>query len=164
MKKILISALFFLSLFNNAIAKTEWYTETMPNGLAILTGVFTKSGIGLTFGCTGDFFSAGAMVLNTDKSGIQPNPMQIKVTAPDNESANFIAEPIKSSPDLYTFMSSNAMASLSTFHFLDTANKKPLMIELKNEKLSMNNKWIVDTTESGNAIKEFKKNCQLINN
>jgi len=164
MRKLLIASLCLFVVSNNAFAKTEWYTETMPNGLSTLTGVFNKNGIGLMFGCTENFFSAGVIVLNVNKKGSQPGPTQINVTTLDNESANFIAEPIPSADNNYTFMSSNAMASISTFHMLDTANKKPFQIELINDKLSLSNKWLVDTKDSGEAIRTFKQSCQLINN
>lgn len=61
MKKTIIASLLVAGLSSTATAKTEWYTDTMPNGLSTLTGVFEESGIGLMFGCTENFFSAGVI-------------------------------------------------------------------------------------------------------
>lgn len=163
MRKLLLASMCFFGLTHTATATTEWYSERMPNGLSTLTGVFNKNGMGLMFGCTENFFSAGAIVLNVNKRGNTPGPTKISVTTMDNQSASFIAELVPSADSNYTFMSSNAVASITTFHLLDTANNKPIQIEMTNDKLSLSNKWLVDTNGSSDAVKKFKETCQLIN-
>lgn len=163
MRKLLLASMCFFSLSHTAVAETEWYAESMPNGLSTLIGVFNKNGMGMMFGCTENFFSAGAIVLNVNKKGTPPGPTKINVTTMDNQSANFIAELVPSAESNYTFMSSNAVASIATFHLLDTANNKPIQIEMINDKLSLSNKWLVDTKGSSDAVKKFKETCQLIN-
>lgn len=100
--------------------------------------------------------------LKTNKQGDIPGPTQIKIGTLQNETADFTAELIPSADNNYTFMSSNTIASLTTFHFLDTANDKPIQIELSNNKLSLYNKWLIETSGSEESIKNFKKTCSLI--
>lgn len=163
MRKLLLVSTCFFALSHTAAAETEWYADSMPNGLSTLTGVFDNNGIGLMFGCTENFFSAGAIFLNLNKKTTYQEPTKINVTTMNNESANLIAELVPSAESNYTFMSSNALDSIATFHLLDTANNKPIQIEMKNDKLSINNKWLVGTKGSSDAVKKFKETCQLIN-
>ncbi|HEY4437696.1 MAG TPA: hypothetical protein VGN40_16220 [Lelliottia sp.] len=162
MNKILIASLFVAAFSNSVSAKTEWYTEQLPGGLSTLTGVFDKSGVGVIFGCTENFFSAGAIFLKINKNASEPGPTQIKISTSKNENVDFSADLVPSAEDNYIFMSSNAIASLTTFHFLDTASNQPFQIELSNSKLSLTNRWLVDTSGSQEPIKEFKKSCPLI--
>jgi hypothetical protein len=163
MRKLLFASLLCATVAHAEQSKTYWYAEDLPGGLSTLTGVFDKTGTGIMFGCSDSFFSAGTIIETKNKLSYQPKPTKITISTADNEEANFEAEPMKSASDNYTFMSSNMIASITAFHFLDTAKNKPLQITLNNADISISGKWEIDTHGSRDPIRDFKKSCPLIN-
>ncbi|QQN36604.1 hypothetical protein JHW33_08340 [Rahnella aceris] len=164
MKNIIISALLISAFSSFANAETIWYAKEYPDGLSTLTGVFDKKGLGIMFACTGNFLSAGAIAINKKEKVQEPQPITINLTTNDNQNVNFSAEAVPSSENNYSFMSSDAISSLTAFHFLDTASNMPLHINLEENDISVSGGWTIQTRNSKNAVNKFKKSCPLLSN
>lgn len=162
MKNIIVSALLIIGFSNFANAKTIWHEEDFPNGLSTLTGVFDKNGTGIMFGCTGDFLAAGAIILNKKDKIQNISPTSVSVSTSDNQSVEFSADAVPSAENNYTFMSSDNISSLTTFHFLDEASNTTLHISLENNDIPLTGNWDIQTKGAEKSVAKFKKSCRIL--